>query len=573
MQTATGLCLAIACAMGITATHSMAESQILEEIIVTAQRRAQAENTVGIAMTVFGDEAIDELRIENSLDVSMYTPGFTITNAGGASVPVYTLRGVGFDDHQPNSSATVGVYSDEVALPYPIMTMGLRHDLERIEVLKGPQGDLYGRNNTGGALNYISNGPTDIASAGISLGAANYQTLDVNGFANGPLGDRVNGRLAGAAKSRNKGWQENELTDQAVGAYDEYSLRGMLDITASDTVDIFVNLHGGRYKGDPQVPQSTVVLPSSNQTAAFLNSIGLYPIASLDPLMVADQDDPQATRWNQDPYHKTTHVGGSVIVDWKIGDAKLTSITGYDEFERDVNLDWDGTPARLLEVSAETQIDSFTQEVRFASDDQGPLTWLGGLYFSKDTVNDSSAYDDSESPTVGFTFGSQADQSTEAAAAFGHTQWQFARQFKLNLGARYTSETRSIENCTTDTGDGTAAGALMTFQALGMLTLTNPQALVPGGCVHLKAQERAAIHRPPMSVCRACTQIRSKPTKSPARWAWTGSPATTGSSTAASAAVSNPAVTTCSRHSWWTSSSLTKKKSSPLSKSDSKGTC
>ena len=489
-QNTDGLSLALGCLLGLVGLPLQAETQVtepvIEEILVTAQHRVEAERDVDISMTVFNEEAIAELRIDDSFGVASQTPGFNLTNSGGAGVPVYTLRGVGFDDHQPNSSAGVGVYVDQVAQPYPVMTMGLRHDLSRIEVLKGPQGDLYGRNTTGGALNYVSTRPTDRASGTLSIGAGNFETAEVRGFVNGPLGERINGRLSAAGVSRSQGWQHNELTDERAGEHDRYSVRGMLDIAAGDDVDIQLTLRTERFSGQPQTPQSTVVLPSSNQAAAFLNSIGMYPLPSLDPLMVQDQDNPRTARWDLEPSSDSRHTGFSGVVEWRIGELSLTSVTGYDQFERDIALDWDGTPARLLEVAAETEIDSFSQELRLASADAQPLNWLLGVYFSRDTVDDLSNYDDSESPTVGFTFGSDSQQDTDSAAAFGTLSWAFTGQFRLNLGGRYTRETRSMKNCTRDTGDGTAVTALLTFQALGMLTLSNPEDLVPGGCVHLQ---------------------------------------------------------------------------------------
>lgn len=485
-----GFILSVACAFGIAAADARAESPganpVIEEVLVTAQHRSQAENDIGIGMSVFGQEAIAELAIEDSFDVTRHTPGFTRSDSGGAAVPVYTLRGVGFDDHQPNSSATVGMYADQVAEPYPVMTAGLRYDLERIEVLKGPQGDLYGRNTTGGAVNFIPNRPTDATGAGMVLGAGNYDTFEMRAHLNGPLGERVNGRLAGTVKSRDEGWQEDEITGERTGAWDEYGVRGMVDFHPSEALSVLVTLHTGRFEGEPQTPQSTVVLPVSNQMAAYLNSLGYYPLASLDPLMVADQSDVKASRWNRTPDMDRESSGGSVHVDWQIDGLTFSAITGYQTFERTIALDWDGTPARLLEVVASTEIESFSQELRLASPDDGRLTWLAGLYYSKDTLDDESSYDDSESPTVGFTFGSVAEQRTESTAGFGHLLWQLTDRLRLNLGGRYTFENRSIDNCTTDTGDGSAVTALMTYQALGMLTISNPGELVPGGCVHLE---------------------------------------------------------------------------------------
>jgi len=366
------------------------------------------------------------------------------------------------------------------------MTTGLKHDLARVEVLKGPQGDLYGRNTTGGAVNLVSRRPTEKPGMGLSVGAGNYETVDLRAFVNGPLGERVNGRLAAAGRQRNRGWQQNELDGALAGSYDQYSVRGMLAFAPTDSVDLLLSMHTERFDGEPQTPQSTVVLPASNQQTAFLYSLGYYPLPSLDPLLVSRQQNPSATHWDLDPSEEVTRTGGSLILDWRFAGLTLTSVTGYDHFDRNLAVDWDGTPARLLEVAADTGIESFSEELRLASGDDQPFTWLTGLYYSRDRVDDVSRYDDSESPTVGFTFGSRSAQKTESVAAFGNARWQLAPAWRLNIGGRYTDETRSIDNCTIDTGDGSAVTALMTFQALGMLMVTNPEALVPGGCVHLE---------------------------------------------------------------------------------------
>ena len=166
-HTRTIMSLAVS-AISLASIAPVAADTVLEEVIVTSQKRAQPLNDVGIAVSAFSGEQMKDLGIVTAGDLAKHTPGLYLTDAGASGIPVYTIRGIGFDDISPNSNGTVGLYLDEVAYAYPVMTRGIQYDMERIEVLKGPQGDLYGRNNTGGAINFISNKPTDSFEAGVT---------------------------------------------------------------------------------------------------------------------------------------------------------------------------------------------------------------------------------------------------------------------------------------------------------------------------------------------------------------------------------------------------------------------
>ena len=137
---------------------SMTAMAQLEEIVVTAQKREQSANDIGMAISALSGDAMRDLNVLDTTDLAVAIPGLTFADSG-LSTPVYTLRGVGFNEDAVQASATVGVYNDQIAVPFPIMTKGLLMDLERVEVLKGPQGTLFGRNSTGGAINYIANKP------------------------------------------------------------------------------------------------------------------------------------------------------------------------------------------------------------------------------------------------------------------------------------------------------------------------------------------------------------------------------------------------------------------------------
>jgi len=138
---------------------SVASAIELEEILVTAQKREQSANEIGMSITAYSGDTLKELAVEDITDLAAITPGLTYNDVG-AGTPVYTMRGVGFNESSLQAASTVGVYNDEVAIPFPIMTGGPLLDIERVEILKGPQGTLYGRNSTGGGINYIANKPT-----------------------------------------------------------------------------------------------------------------------------------------------------------------------------------------------------------------------------------------------------------------------------------------------------------------------------------------------------------------------------------------------------------------------------
>ena len=161
--------------------------QALEEIVVTAQKREQGANDVGITMNAFTGAQLKDMGFTTAEDMALMTPGLTVNETAATGVPLYTIRGVGYQDYSTGASSTVGLYFDEVAIPYTVMSRGLMFDVERVEVLKGPQGDLYGRNTTAGQINFVSRKPTDDFQAGVTAGIGSYSTFDLEGYVSSAL--------------------------------------------------------------------------------------------------------------------------------------------------------------------------------------------------------------------------------------------------------------------------------------------------------------------------------------------------------------------------------------------------
>src|SRR6202008_3637134 len=162
----------------------------LEEIIVTAQKRSEKIDDVPIAISAFGGETLNQLGVTDTRDLARLVPGFNANESGRGST-LFTMRGVGFADTTYTATNTVGTYIDEVNLPYSVMTRGANLDIQRVEVLKGPQGTLYGRNTTGGLINYIAKAPTDEFEAGTITSYGRFNTVESENYLSGPILDSL----------------------------------------------------------------------------------------------------------------------------------------------------------------------------------------------------------------------------------------------------------------------------------------------------------------------------------------------------------------------------------------------
>ena len=181
---------------------------VLEELVVTAQKREQSINDVGLSITAISGEALAARGVTSVADLQKVTPGFTYTQTQ-FDMPVYSLRGVGYYESSLAANPAVTVYVDEVPLPYPAMTRGALLDVQRIEVLKGPQGTLFGQNSTGGGINYVAAKPTAAPKGGITAEYGRFDTFRAEGYVSGPLAEAVRARLA-LSTTQSGGWQKSQ---------------------------------------------------------------------------------------------------------------------------------------------------------------------------------------------------------------------------------------------------------------------------------------------------------------------------------------------------------------------------
>jgi len=467
-------------------------SQALEEIVVTAQKREQGINDVGITVNAFTGAQLKDYGFATAEDMALLTPGLTVNETAATGVPLYTIRGVGYQDYSTAASSTVGLYFDEVALPYTVMSRGLMFDVDRVEVLKGPQGDLYGRNTTAGQINFVSKKPTEEFAAGVTAGVGSYGTFDLEGFTSGSISDTVRGRVAVRSLTSSEGWQKSLTRNDELGEKDILAIRGMLDFDLGENASLLLNVHyvddqsdnkaNTAYNGtlvglgefsSPYTPLEDYIIPGG---ANFGETPPWYSTGNNEAAdWTNSYTSPQTNRtFDLRPQRDNQLTGISARLTWDLGDIELTSITAWDQFDRIESNDWDGGFYNDSSNINTTDLSVLSQEIRFSGGDDD-LNWIAGVYFSADEVDEYYHYFMSDSvfglgsvpfgvglfaPTPIVELDTKYVQETDSSAVFGHVEWRFSDDWRLTLGARYTSEERDWSGCTFVADDASLSGFL-----------------------------------------------------------------------------------------------------------------
>jgi iron complex outermembrane receptor protein len=427
-------CIGPAAAQTSAASAPTPEDHPLEEIVVTAQKRAQNINDVGIAISAFDSATIENLGFHQPSDVAFATSNFAV-NTLVTDVPNFTIRGVGVNDYAINQATSVGTYVDGIALSSPVLLNFQMFDTEQVEVLKGPQGTLYGRNTTGGAVLFTSKGPTDTFEADTYDEVGNYGYYMIESAISGPLSNTVAARLA-VNDTQSDGYQKSLTTGRTNGGLDKLSARGIVDWKPLDGLKFRLILHVGKDKSD----LDAFVKPGFGG-----NTSSAGTIATADGI----------------PYENAEAEGAALTADWDMGAVTLTSVSGYDHLNRFEYADTDGVPAGgPIDQMEQSDVKQVTQELRAASSGHGPLTWVTGLYWSRDEIGDGTTYvvPGALYPTAAFgipspypyvtTIGNTYDQISTSKAVFGQVEWDPANQWHLTGGLRYTRDNKQLDNVT-----------------------------------------------------------------------------------------------------------------------------
>lgn len=431
-----------------SAGGSEADTQI-GEIIVTAQRRAQNVQDVPIAITAISSEAIAETGIRDPRDLPLLVPSLSMVSGSAATATTMFIRGVGIGDFNPNNTGAIGIYVDDVFLGANSGKLFNVFDSAGIEVLKGPQGTLYGRNTTGGAIRFSSRKPTDDFTGDLSARYGRFNEVQLEGGVGGPLiEDKLKFRVAGTYLNRD-GTTLNRVTGHKVNDMDMWAARGILDITPSPDVLLRVTVHGGRNSGGARQFQHR------GQGVDFFGQPSFLPNGTpTDGFGYADTDnDIYAGDYDVEGKEKLDVFGVSLIGEFKLGGATLTSITAFERVDRVTIEDTDASPNNLITTLYEDHPRQFSQELRLQSDGTSNFNWIVGGFYFHDNLKNDGAFDvfrslrDPSQPLDGFDPANSIGllrypytQKTNSYALFGQADYKLTSALTATLGLRYSHD-------------------------------------------------------------------------------------------------------------------------------------
>ena len=436
--------LAAAAAFGFAApaaaqdeAAATADDGQLATIIVTANRREENLQDVPVSADILDSERIGAI-FSGAGDITALAgtaPGLNVESSNGRVAPRFYIRGLGNTDFDLAASQPVSVLLDDVVLENVTLKSFPVFDIERVEVLRGPQGTLFGRNTPAGAVKVTSIKPSQEFSASGSLSYGSFDTISVNGAVGGALvQDKIAVRVAAQLQHR-ANWIDNGFTgeDNVLGGYNDFAVRGQVLFTPTERSSILAAVNYRNLDGSSTFFRANVLGPSENQRN---NTNSLNENYDRDTVFY------DAGGGNRAEYEQ---VGLTLTGAYEFDGVTLTSITSYWTSEGFSRGDIDGgnlvTGPGFIPFPSDTQdsldLEQFTQEIRLASTTDGPLSWqIGGFYFDSDF----------DVTTVGFTFPPPVtvNHTNEAWALFGQVTYQLTDSLRASGGIRYTDDQKDF---------------------------------------------------------------------------------------------------------------------------------
>lgn len=494
---------ALSCATfaGAAALAQEAEGEdqdiVLGEVVVTSQRYEQNLQETPLSVVALSAEQLDATGIDNLSGFDTFIPNVSIggTAAQGNAVASFAIRGIGGAPQGfVTQESSVGVYIDDILFARPNGALLDLLDVARIEVLRGPQGTLFGRNTAGGAIRYVTRQPGQDLEGNLQVTLGSYDRRDIAGMLNLPLGDKLAARLSFASNSRD-GYIERVSDGRSVGDTDSETLRLQLRAQPNDDLDINFTidsistrdngaptiigeysptdlypaaLYGARVPGGPPVNIAAVnsmraLMPASASPSNYCGQGSVLSAAvSLESVQGCIQSDmdfyysqtgPYSIYGGLDDINTFESTGLSLTVGYNLSDTiRVNSLTGYRQSEQFQFQDWDRTPIPLTQQSSQVDIEYFTQEFQaIGSGFDDRLRWQAGVFYYDDDAIDSRRRFDptagADSPSLGTIGEGQLeykDVSTTSLAAYGQASFSFTEQLSATLGLRWTRDEKEF---------------------------------------------------------------------------------------------------------------------------------
>ncbi len=409
----------------------------LDEIVVTAQRREENQQDVPIAVTTATASFLDENDVRTIEDLNGAIPGFVTTNTVGYSGAPLSIRGIGGANGGGNifNDEPVGVYVDGVYIARLSFSTADLLDVDSIQVLRGPQGTLYGRNSTAGAVLVTTKRPTQEFEGEFKVGATSFGDYNVSGVVSGGLTDTLSGRLA-VGYSDKDGFGENAFDGSGIGGSEDFSARASLRYEPTENV-VFDLI--GEYQDRTANP---ALIPVTG--VGDTNGIGspFVPRADLDEVLENDGFNLNDENLADSESYALT-LSGEIDLGW----ANLSTISAYRSWDLVGTQDSDSGPLQLFNNNGDIESEQFSQELRLASTGSGPFSWIvGGFYFNETADLLFQIRNFRGLFGLGTEAVFDASQDTEAYAIFGDFTYDISDRLSITLGGRYSSEDKDFTN-------------------------------------------------------------------------------------------------------------------------------
>ena len=424
----------------------------LGEIVVTAQRREQKLQDVGVSIVAATSDQLRAAGITDSKDIAKIAPGVVFDSTAGGSLNAnLTIRGVSQSDFSSFQESPNSIYVDDVYLASPAAAAFSFYDLARIEVLRGPQGTLFGKSSSGGLANFISARPTDTLEGYAEGGVGRFDQVYVEGAISGPLSDRVRARVSGRAE-RADGWFKNEaLNGRDTFATKTWGVRGQIEADLTERLEARLQVsfdksprHAeGTYKAEPwYIDPSGQPAPLPANVDAYGTGPGNDFTGYRDPYA-----DKQTGAFNNIGFLSKQRFMPTLYLTWRGDDVSISSVSNYTKFKISYREDCDAGPVNYCLYDVGQNLDQFSQELR-VNGTSGRLTYTAGLYYLNldQSAPQRIAFPSSAGGDFAYDATNAVTQKTEDVGVFGQLEYQFTSQLKLTAGARWTHDRKRFDS-------------------------------------------------------------------------------------------------------------------------------
>jgi iron complex outermembrane recepter protein len=442
MQKRSGYTAAAVCLFGVSqsvvfpaAAQTASPDGVLQEVVVTAQRRAENAQNVPIAISALTSSQIEQQGVLKTDQLTGAIPGLQFTHEVNDAT-IY-IRGVGVTEMETGEEGSTAVYLDDLYIPQGSGSIFQLNSVDSIQVLKGPQGTLFGRNATAGVIQVHTKDPTMTPGLDAHVGYGNYQTGTADIYATGGLTDQLAANFSAYDYDERKGWGHDLYTGERAFQEKDYGARAK--VLWTPFADTRILLTGGYNYSRSEVGVGLNQVPGSigccaNGFVGFFNNVDARNDAA-------------------ETHHSDVQLKIEQNLDW----ATLVSITGYQLLESQLRFNQDGSPAALVMNVGDQFGHTFSQELHLLSPADARVKWIGGLFY----MHDSSGYDPSKLAGVGLGLppidhfpGGDADAylstystiTTRSLAGFGQATYEFLPKTNLTVGLRFTQDKRSYDS-------------------------------------------------------------------------------------------------------------------------------